>query len=40
MKENWKELGFKDMAQYTTAMVNGMNHLNHKLLYYPRIKIN
>ena len=21
MKENWKELGFKDMAQYTTAMV-------------------
>ena len=21
MKENWKELGFKDRAQYTTAMV-------------------
>ena len=21
MKENWKELGFKDKAQYTTAMV-------------------
>ena len=21
MKENWKELGFKDKAQYTTAMI-------------------
>lgn len=21
MKENWKELGFKDRAQYTTAMI-------------------
>ena len=21
MKENWKQLGFKDKAQYTTAMV-------------------